>query len=480
MLELFIDGKPVRAEKNETVLQAAVANGISIPYFCWHPRLSVPGNCRICLVEVEDEKGGNWTDIACNMPVAEGMRVLTDSDAVRAHRKAMLQLILLNHPVDCGICDKAGECTLQDYHYEYSGLPSVSRDAKVRATKFHPLSERIVLDNERCILCSRCVRFTHEISKSHALGIQERGDHSLVRAVEDGRFDADPYSDNVIDLCPVGALLSRSFLYKARVWYLQATPSVCPGCERGCTVQIWHRKPEWHLSALDPRQNTAIARVTPLENPNVNGPWICNKGRDLARIFQRPRAEQAMVAGVPTELSAAIAAARRLVAAAKRPVALVSSWGSNEELAAFKAHLGGRFASFVKQDCRPAPGEPLEDDLLIRPDKNPNTAGARKLFGDAAPAFRNDTDLVLVWGEGFDFARLPRGAKTIVLDAYAHPDHARADVFLPVSIQTERRGHYTNFAGVVSAFEPCFPKRASVADAERLFVSLAAAVETLA
>jgi NADH-quinone oxidoreductase subunit G len=283
-----------------------------------------------------------------------------------------------------------------------------------------------------------------------------------------------------VDLCPVGALLSRPFLHRARVWYLKWTPSVCPGCERGCTVKLWHRKPEGKLAALDPRQNLSIARVTPLENAAVNGPWICNKGRDLARIFERPRAEQAMLNGVPVDLPAAIAAARRLIAAAKRPVALLSSWGSNEELAAFKDTLAGRFTSFVKADCRPEPGEPIEDHLLIRPDKNPNTAGARKLFGDAVPAFREETDLVLVWGEGFDFDRLPRGATTIFLNAYLQPENARADVFLPVSIQTERRGHYTNFAGVVSAFEPCFPKPASVADAEALFAALAATAEARA
>ena len=181
-----------------------------------------------------------------------------------------------------------------------------------------------MLDNERCILCSRCVRFTHEISKSSALGIKHRGDESLVRASEDGALDRDPYSDNVIDICPVGALLSRSFLHKARVWYLQPTPSVCPGCARGCTVNIWHRKPEWQLNALDPKQNTSIARVTPLENPAVNGPWICNKGRDLAQIFERPRAEQPMLKGKPVALDAALDAARRLIAAAKHPVALVS------------------------------------------------------------------------------------------------------------------------------------------------------------
>ena len=280
MPEIFINGHSVQADSNQSVLEAARASGHFIPYFCWHPKLSVAGNCRICVVQVE---GRSWVEIACNMPVTEGLRVFTDSDLVKAHRKSVMQLLTLNHPVDCGICDKAGECSLQDFHYAYNGEPSISREPKVRSTKFHDLSQRIVLDNERCILCSRCVRFTHEISKSKALGIKHRGDESLVRASEDGALDRDPYSDNVVDICPVGALLSRQFLYKSRVWYLKPTPSVCPGCARGCTVNLWHRKPTWHLKALDPRQNVSIERVTPLENPAVNGPWICNKGRDLAR-----------------------------------------------------------------------------------------------------------------------------------------------------------------------------------------------------
>ncbi len=473
MPEIFVNGQSIQAERGQSVLQAALAHGHEIPHFCYHPALSVAGNCRICVVQVE---GRSWVEIACNMPVTEGLRVLTDSELVREHRKALLQLTLLNHPVDCGICDKAGECMLQDYHYAHNGAPSASSDPKVRATKFHPLSERIVLDNERCILCSRCVRFTHEISKSHALGIQHRGDTSLVRAAEDRSFDDDPYSDNVVDLCPVGALLSRSFLYKSRVWYLKPTPSVCPGCARGCTVDLWHRKPEWKLNALDPTHNVTIERVTPRENPAVNGPWICNKGRDLARIFERPRATQPMLGGKPVGLPAAIEAARRLIALSKRRVALVSSWGSNEELQAFKTLLAGRFTAFVKPDHRPAPGERVEDDFLIRADKNPNMSGATALFDplpESGTPFDDATDLVLVWGEGFDFGTLPPSACVIVLDAYASPDHAHADVFIPVSIQTERRGHYTNFQGVVSAFEPCFPKPASVADAAALFAALA-------
>jgi len=477
MVEFFINGQPVQADDDQTVMQAARANGFYIPYFCWHPHLSVHGNCRICVVEVEAD-GGGWVDIACNMPVSKGMRVLTDSDKVRQRRKDTLQFITLNHPVDCGICDKAGECTLQDYHFEYNGSPSVSRDAKVHATKHFPLSERIVLDNERCILCTRCVRFTREVSKTHALGIQQRGDHSLIRPVEDGGFENDPYSDNVIDICPVGALLSRQFLHKARVWYLKPTPSVCPGCERGCTVNIWHRKDEWKLKALDQRQNARIDRVTPLENPAVNGPWICNKARDLAQIFERARAEQAMLQGKPAELAAAIDSARALIAAARQPVALVSSWGSNEELVAFNSALGTRFTCHVKADWRPAPGERLEDDVLIKPDKNPNTAAARALFpalpADARSAFRPGTDLVLVWGEGFNFAHLPTGAKIIYLNAWLQPENGHADVFLPISVQTERSGHYTNFQGTVSAFEACFAKKPGVADAEALFAALGA------
>ena len=473
MPRIYIDGRPIDAEMGQTVMQAAVAAGIEIPAFCWHPSLSVSGSCRVCAVQVE---GRSWVEISCNMPVAEDLKVLTDTDLVRAYRKSILELTTLNHPVDCGICDKSGECTLQDYHYEHNGAPSNSRDVKVHATKFHRLSERITLDNERCILCSRCVRFTHEISKSKSLGIVNRGDTSLVRASEDGAFARDAYSDNVIDICPVGALISTAFLYKSRVWYLQPTPSVCPGCERGCAVNLWHRKPEWKLRALDGAKNVAIERVTARDNPAVNGPWICNKGRDLAPIFERNRARQAIVSGRPVATSVAIEAARQLIATASKPVALVSNWGSNEELAAFRDQLGERFTVLVKRDCVPQPGETLEDDLLIRPDKNPNTAGARALFpqaDDPAVPLPAGTDLLLVWGEGFDMARVPVGARTIFLDAWPKAEHLGADVFIPLSIQTERAGTYTNFLGVVSAFQACFPKPAAAADAQTLFAALA-------
>jgi NADH-quinone oxidoreductase subunit G len=480
MVEIFINGEALQVDEQQTVMQVAKANGHFIPYFCWHPQLSVPGNCRICVVEVrseDDSESSAWLDIACNMPVTKGMRVHTDSPKVRQRRKDTLQFITLNHPVDCGICDKAGECTLQDYHYTYNGAPSVSRDAKVHATKHFALSSRIVLDNERCILCSRCVRFTNEISKSHGLGIQNRADHSLIRPVGDGAFERDPYSDNVTDICPVGALLPVQFLHKARVWYLKPTPSICPGCERGCNIDIWHRKSEWKLHALDAKQNARIDRVTPRENPQVNGPWVCNKARDLAQIFERARATEPMLKGQAVALDKALERARALLAAARKPVALVSSWASNEELQHFQQTLGTRLNGYVKPDHQPLPGEVLEDDVLIQPDKNPNTRAALALFpalpADPRAAFAADTDLVLVWGEGFNFADLPPKAAIVYLNAWLQPENGHADVFLPISVQTERSGHYTNCQGTVSSFEACFKKPPGVSDAETLFTALA-------
>jgi NADH-quinone oxidoreductase subunit G len=477
MLDFAIDGVPMQAEDGQTVIQAARANGVEIPHFCWHPQLSVPGNCRICMVEIEQDSGDPWFDIACNMPVTAGMRVLTKSEKIKTLNQDTMQFITLNHPVDCGICNKSGECLLQDYHYELNGAASKSRDPKTHATKFFPLSDRIILDNERCIMCTLCVRFTNEVSGSKALGAVNRGDHALIRPAEDADFNLDVYSDNVIDLCPVGALLSTDLMTHARVWYLQATKSVCPGCERGCSIDVWHRRHEWKLHALDPQLNTRIDRVTPHENPEVNGLWVCNKARDLAHLFERPRAERAMQRGAPVELSVAIAAAKQLLAGAKQPVAIVSSWGSNEELAAFHAAFGATMPAFVKADHVPQPGEVLEDHLLIKPDKNPNRAGALAWYpalpaqvSDALPA---GTDVVLVWGEGFDSALVPSGAKVIRLDSYAHEQLAAAEVFIPISIQTERSGHYTNFAGVVTPFEACFPVKPGIVHADALFAELA-------
>jgi NADH-quinone oxidoreductase subunit G len=247
-------------------------------------------------------------------------------------------------------------------------------------------------------------------------------------------------------------------------------------------VQIWHRKPEWKLNALDQRRNARIERVTPLDNPAVNGPWICNKGRDLAKLLERPRALYPMIRGREVDLADAVTAARALIDTSQHAVALVSSWASNEELRAFDRRLGDRFAAYVKADHVPAPGEVVEDDFLLRADKNPNTTGARELFPALAESLGalSDPVLLLVWGEGFRLADAAAAGSTIVLGSFAHPDHARADVFIPLSVQTERAGHYTNFQGTVSAFSACFRRPATVVDAEALFAALAERVAVTA
>ena len=426
MVEICIDGDRVEAEDGQTVMQAARASGIEIPYFCWHPELSVPATAASAWSQVEGDGSAGWVEIACNMPVRQGHARPHRFRAVRAYRKSMLQLITLNHPVDCGICDKAGECTLQDYHYEYNGAPSVSRDAKVRATKFHALSERIVLDNERCILCSRCVRFTREISKSNALGIQQRGDHSLVRAAEDGALRRATRTPTTSSTSARSARCCRGRSCTRRG---SGTSSrrrrSARAASAAAAVDIWHRKAEWKLNALDPAENARIDRVTPRENPAVNGPWICNKGRDLAAVFERPRATAAMIRGEAVELDSRGRAGAR----ADRRSAPPGGAGLELGLERGARRLPCRARRALRlPSSRPTalaePGERLEDELLIRADKNPNRRAAARAVSAAArrprAAFPAGCDLVLVWGEGFDFDALPPGARIVFLDAWRH------------------------------------------------------------
>jgi NADH-quinone oxidoreductase subunit G len=467
-MKLLIDQQVIDAREGETVLQAAQRNGIDIPYFCYHEKLSVAGSCRMCLVKVN---GLPKLVPACNVVVAPRMTVETRVAEVEDARAQVLQFILLNHPVDCGICDKAGECRLQDYQHRYGPAESRLVDPKHTRRKLHELSPRILLDNERCILCSRCVRFTREISGSNALGIVERGQHAYVECIDAQPFD-DPYSDNVIDLCPVGALLSRDFLYECRVWFLEPVRSVCTGCARGCSVKVWRRK-----KLREPRMPGAVKkneayRITAFENPEINGPWLCNKGFDLHRSMAGERLPQPRVNGERATVAEALAAARRLLSAARRPAALVSAHASNEELDAFAALLGSRMQVYAHEDCVPASGEVVEDRLLIRADKNPNRHGVVSRFGWRTFDVGAGHDTVLVWGELA--ATLPLGGVAwIHLTPSGTPAAAPAAVVFPISNTFERSGSFTNFEGKRNVFDAVFDKPASVEHATDIFRGLA-------
>jgi len=262
MPNINVDGKSIEFKQGQTIIEAARNHGIKIPHFCWHPKLSVSGNCRICLVEVEKMPK---LVIACSTLASEGMVVHTKSDKVIAAQNAVMEFLLINHPLDCPICDEAGECKLQDYAYKYGVGESRFVEEKVHKDKRIQLGPRVMFDGERCISCSRCIRFCDEIAKDPELTFIKRGDRVTIVTYPGEEMD-NPYSMNTIDICPVGALTSRDFRFKARVWDMSSTNSVCVGCSRGCNTEIWVR-------------NNEILRLTPRHNEEVNSYWMCDHGR---------------------------------------------------------------------------------------------------------------------------------------------------------------------------------------------------------
>lgn len=470
-VSITIDGRAVDAREGESVIAAAKRAGVPIPHFCWHDKLSVAGSCRMCLVKVV---GLPKLQPACNLVAAPKLAVETDSEEVRKARGQVLQFILLNHPVDCGICDKAGECTLQDEQFRHGAPTSRSAEPKLHKRKLHDLSPRITLDNERCILCSRCVRFTREISKSNALGIVERGHHAFVERLDERPFD-DPYSDNVIGICPTGALLSRDFLYTSRVWFLEPVRSACPGCERACSLQAWRRKATRQSNQRGAEPVHTAYRITALENPAINSAWLCNKGFDQHKAQAAPRVLQARVDGRDVPTAEALATAARVLAGAKHPALLLSAQASNEELDACAAAFAGRGRAYHRPETRPAPGEVLQDELLIRADKNPNRAGLLARFEaapfDAAAFAAAGHDAVLLWGAFEGFAA-PAGVPVVQLAGLGEAA-AAATMVIPVATHFERRGHFTNFAGVESRFEAVFAPPPGVLQPAEVFARCA-------
>ena len=268
MVKVTIDGTELEFAAGTSLFEACrEARGEALPHFCYHPDLSVAGVCRLCQVEVE---GMPKLTIACNTSVREGMVVHTRSERVRRAAQQILEMHLINHPVDCPICDQAGECGLQDQYMNYGLYESeVSQSDKVHKAKVQVIGPRVVLDKERCVLCSRCVRFCDEVTRTGELGIFNRGDRAEI-GVAPGRQLDNAYSLNTVDICPVGALTSLDFRFRKRVWLLRSTPSICHGCATGCNVRVDH-------------EAGTVYRLKPRRNPAVNGSWMCDEGRDTYR-----------------------------------------------------------------------------------------------------------------------------------------------------------------------------------------------------
>jgi NADH-quinone oxidoreductase subunit G len=264
IVSAIIDGKAVQVPKGTNVIEAAKTVGVEIPHYCYHPHLSVAGNCRMCQISV---KGQPRMTIACNTVVAEGMEVsthLTSKDVADA-QAATLEFILINHPLDCTVCDQAGHCKLQDYHFEYNARSSRFLEEKVHKVKALPLGPNVMLDGERCIMCTRCIRFCDEVTKTSELGMLNRGDQSVI-AVSPGKELDNPLSGSVVDLCPVGALTHRKWRFNTRIWFTKQTESICPGCSTGCNVKVAERDGQ-------------VVQVKARRNDSVNKEWLCDEGR---------------------------------------------------------------------------------------------------------------------------------------------------------------------------------------------------------
>jgi NADH-quinone oxidoreductase subunit G len=480
MAKLTIDGREVTARDGVTIIEAAHEAGITIPHYCYHPQLSIAGNCRMCMVELE---GRPKLEISCNTPVADGLVVHTNSPRVVEGRRGVLEFLLINHPLDCPICDQAGECGLQDYYMQYGLYRSRFQEEKVHKRKVVDFGPDIVYDAERCILCTRCVRFCDEITRTSELGVFYRGDTAEIATFPDKRLD-NKYAGNTVDICPVGALTSKDFRFKIRVWFLQETRSICPGCARGCNINVHHH-------------DGRVYRLKPRHNEAVNATWMCDDGRygytainaDTRLLHPQVRQEDTL------EQASWQEALQRTISALQQHGGagvgvLVAPQGSNEDF-----YLLARLTSEVLATPQVVlyPGVPgYEDELLLRADKNPNTRGAQDM-GLPAPAtaerlaalaqaidqgairvlYAIDTDLQAAFGAD-TAARLAAQLDCLILQtSHLRPGCELAHVLLPSTTYAERDGTLTNFQGRVQRINAAIRPLGEALPAWQIYTRLA-------
>jgi NADH-quinone oxidoreductase subunit G len=439
---ITIDGNEYEVAEGRTVLQAIddlglLMSGVDIPHYCWHPKLAIDGSCRMCQVEIE---GMPKLQIACNTPVKDEMVVNTTSERVQKAQRGVMELLLINHPLDCPICDQAGECKLQDFAFDY-GMPGARTEEPRRpAKKASDLGPTIVFDQERCILCRRCVRFCREIPKTGELGVFDRGDRSLLELFPGSKLD-NPYSMNVADICPVGALTTKDFRFKIRVWFLDDVESVCDQCSNGCNIYA-------------SRSNNRIYRYLPRRNDAVNDTWICDHGRLSHKRITENRLSEPRVARKTTTYTTALQSAGELVReareAGKRILGVASPFASNEDLFVLRELLEALGAG---------PGvfsvpRGAADDILIKAEKAPNANGARALGFVESDVPGDAAELAIVLGHTLEPAALDGIETLILIDTEDSALAEKAAVVLPARSFAQKEGSFTNHANRVQVFLP--------------------------
>ena len=397
-MKVFVDGVEVEADPRDNLIEAARRVGVAIPYFCYHPRLSIAGQCRMCLVETSDAPGRLVP--GCQVRVKEGLKIVTTTPAVKENQRGCMEFHLINHPVDCAICDQSGECKLQDYYMEYDHQPSRIRTYKLNKPKREVFGPMVVYDAERCIMCTRCVRFMDEIAQTPQLAVIQRGSHSLISTFPGQPLDSN-YSGNTVDICPVGALLNRDFRFQSRVWFVNKSPTVCTGCSNGCNVYAESR-------------GNVLYRLLPRRNEEVNQVWMCDEGRLTYHATNQKRVEWARAGeesvGPRLAVERAVEKLRPLSGQGGIGIA-VSAQCTNEEAAA--AFLLGNHLGVTRYFLG---GQPpgSHDEFLVRGDKNPNTRGVQLVahaFGhkfEDASAIASVKALIAFRTDGLDAEALKR------------------------------------------------------------------------
>ena len=466
MINVQVDGEWKQFPKGTRLIEACMKSGSYVPHYCYHPALSSPGNCRMCLIEMGTPKMGpdrkpelgedgrpliNWSPkpaICCAIEVSEGLGVRTNSPLVEECRKGVMEFLLINHPLDCPICDKAGECRLQEFSVEYGNDSSRFEDNKVKKPKHVDIGERIVLDDERCILCSRCIRFMDEVAKDDCLGFVDRGGHTTLTVHPGKRLDSN-YSLNTVDICPVGALTSKDFRFKMRVWFLKETKTIDTNCGTGSNILIGSRENKVH-------------RITPRENEAVNAFWLPDSHRlNYTYIHREDRLKEPLVSGGSVRWKDAITAAvESLKGQSGAATAIIASGRmTNEEL-----FLASRLAKTLGTELIDIRARAQKGDgFLVSDDGNPNTRGAQLLGvtssnpGSRLPeiaagiASGKITSLVVL-GEnplhcGLSEIELSKLSSLVTLDILPNDSLKLSKVVLPSSASAEKRGSMVNING---------------------------------
>jgi NADH-quinone oxidoreductase subunit G len=464
MAKLVIDGREIEAKDGQSVLQAALDHGIHIPHLCYHPALKVVGSCRMCLIEIEKVPK---LQVACGTPVRDGMVVSTQSERVKKARRGVLEFLLINHPLDCPVCDQAGECKLQDYCFEHGQAESRYQEEK-RAFPKQDLGATLVRDMNRCIHCTRCIRFLRDVAGAEAFTLYERGNRTQVGTYLETPVES-PYSMNLVELCPVGALTSKHFRFKGRSWLMEKTRTLCAGCSRGCNVYAWSHKGR-------------LLRLTPAENQKVNRMWLCDHGRlSIDDVNAKDRLQDALrmgdCVGLDAVLDEAAAKLKKYVDEGEggKIGVVASARLTNEDNYAIRKLarevLGTKNLAFVegKQDDRPfEPSDRPLPEWFLREDKAPNTWGARDIImstqqeGDVADiiekAQKGELKALLVFSEDLTWItgedKVVEAEFLFVADTHKTRTVELAHIAVPEAAFLEKGGTYTNEEGRVQRLRP--------------------------